>query len=399
MAGELKVFDYTVNILEQLGRGAFGTVYKGFDKAKSPVAIKQVTKTDGRKASTEALKFYYLKQKVLHDHVIKVYDVKTWENSMWIVMEHCDLGDLNDYFHKYHRKLDTKKKIDIMMQISRGAAFLHLKDVVHRDIKPGNILLKSNRVNPVVKLGDFGLSKFLDPDDVTSGMSSNVGTLWFKAPEFWDRQPDERVRYHRNVDVYAAGLTFAAMLQAEPGDSLLPNAESHLLSSETNLPIGFVAFTRCQNRQSEVKVSVPHIRDPPLVKQLKYIIEEMTCFSPEARLAAAEVEGRLVTLGTSQNAQTNPSPSTSHFEEVKIFPEICCHLLNTINNVLSILHFISIKVDNYAVNHYDLAIKKSQFYHNTLSYLISAKVSFLPKILGISTLRDEMDNYDPPNSY
>ena len=186
MAGELKVFDYTVNILEQLGRGAFGTVYKGFDRHQTAVVIKQVSKSDSRKASIEALKFYYLKQKILHDHVIKVRDVKTWEDSMWIVMEYCDLGDLNDYFHKYHRRLDIDRKINIMSQIAKGVAFLHLRNVVHRDIKPANILLKSNGVNPQVKLGDFGLSKFLDPDDITSGMSSNVETLLFKAPEFWD---------------------------------------------------------------------------------------------------------------------------------------------------------------------------------------------------------------------
>ena len=48
-------------------------------------------------------------------------------------------------------------------------------------------------------------------------MHSNVGTMAFKAPEFWDPQTDERIRYHRNVDVYAAGLTFTAIVQAVPG--------------------------------------------------------------------------------------------------------------------------------------------------------------------------------------
>ena len=66
-----------------------------------------------------------------------------------------------------------------------------------------------------IKLADFGLCRILTADEST--MSNNVGTLMFKAPEFWDPKSNDKVRYHRNIDVYAAGLTFAAMLQAVPG--------------------------------------------------------------------------------------------------------------------------------------------------------------------------------------
>ena len=63
-------------------------------------------------------------------------------------------------------------------------------------------------------------------------MSSNVGTLVFKAPEFWDPKSDERIRYNRTVDVYAAGLTFAAILQAVKGRSLIPKVRmrGHLVT-------------------------------------------------------------------------------------------------------------------------------------------------------------------------
>ena len=134
---------------------------------------------------------------------------------MWIVMEYCDLEDLNNFFKKYHGKLDKDKEVKIMGQISRGITFLHNQNIVHRDIKPGNILLKNENAKVIVKLRDFGLSKFLDPNGATSSMSSNVGTQWFQAPEFWDRDPEDKLRYHRNVDVYAAGLTFTAMLPSQ----------------------------------------------------------------------------------------------------------------------------------------------------------------------------------------
>ena len=107
-------------------------------------------------------------------------------------MEFCDLGDLNQFFKSYYSQLTIEMKVKLMKQIMNGIAFLHDRNIVHRDIKPGNILLASTpEHNVVVKLGDFGLSKILDPDSLTSAMSSNVGTLSFKAPEFWNTTPDE----------------------------------------------------------------------------------------------------------------------------------------------------------------------------------------------------------------
>ena len=100
-----------------------------------------------------------------------------------------------------------------MHGIASGICYLNKNSIIHRDIKSGNILIAS-KFPMVPKLTDFDLSKFLDPDDETSVMSSNVGTNAFKAPEFFNRV-DGKLRYHRNVDIYAAGLIFLAMIQAK----------------------------------------------------------------------------------------------------------------------------------------------------------------------------------------
>ena len=292
-----KVCGYSIDLLHEIGRGSFGTVYRGYDDDGHSVAIKKISKHNREAAIKEAVIFYSLKKGVRHENIIKVHDVKTWEDSMWIVMEYCDFEDLNNFFEKYHGKLDKKKKVRIMSQISRGMTFLHNQNIIHRDIKPGNILLKSENAKVIVKLGDFGLSKTLDPDDITSAMSSNVGTLAFKAPEFWNKESNGKVRYHRSVDVYAAGLTFTAMLQTISGvQSLVPKVEGSLEHSETHMPIGFAAFTRYQNNNTEIRVVVQDENNTPSMNRLKSIIEAMTCFLPEARIAAAEVVKRIDAL-------------------------------------------------------------------------------------------------------
>ena len=105
-----KCFGYQIDFVDNLlGHGGFVTVYRGQNDAGTTFAIKRVSKTNKRNASTEAVKAHFLKEKINHDHVVKVHDVKNWKDSMWIVMEYCNLGDLNSFFEKYQQKLDTKK--------------------------------------------------------------------------------------------------------------------------------------------------------------------------------------------------------------------------------------------------------------------------------------------------
>ena len=292
------VFGNKVDLLDELGRGGFGTVYKGCDKWGKMIAIKKVSKMDKAKANGEAVKFHYLKKKVFHEHIIKVYDVKSLNGAMWIMMEYCDLGDLNQFFKGYEVPLQhITFKTELMKQIISGITFLHSEDIVHRDIKPGNILLKSTSKGEVqIKLGDFGLSKILDPDSLTSAMSSNVGTNLFKAPEFWNHKPGASVKYHRNIDVYSAGLTFTAMLQAVPNKNLFPTAEGSLNYSETAMPIGFAANTRMAYHQPEFQVVENKPDDDETTTKVKELIRQMTCACSKKRLSSRMVKQRLDTM-------------------------------------------------------------------------------------------------------
>ena len=247
------IFGYKVT-REKLGRGTFGTVYKGYGNNDTVVAVKMIetdTENGWKDASKEALKCHYLKDEGLqaNKNIMKIFDVKYKEKAFYIFMEYCSYGDLDQFFKKHYSQINMDVKVKLMRQIIDGIAFLHQRKIVHRDIKPANILLTSATGNDVVvKLGDFGLTKILDPECLTSAMSSNVGTLAFKSPEFFE---DARIKYHRNVDVYASGLTFTAMLQAEPGKSLRPKAEQ---LGENIVSVGMTAYNRMARGQPDIAV-------------------------------------------------------------------------------------------------------------------------------------------------
>ena len=204
-------------------------------------------------------------------------------------MPFCKLGDLNSFFQA--RDVPHKTMIDGLKQIMAGIEYLLSQDIVHRDIKPGNILV-ATEIPLLLQLTDFDVSKCLDPEVETSLMTSNVGTLAFKAPEFFQRTSPGKIEYHRNVDIYAAGLTFLAILQAKKGNKLLiPRIETPMDDSELHVPsVGQLIAERMKYKVPElgiVKVEEPNGR-------LKRLISQMTSVSPDKRWSAVKVLRALV---------------------------------------------------------------------------------------------------------
>jgi hypothetical protein len=170
------------DVLEILGRGAFGIVARAFDeKLQRVVAIKVLAP---HLAATSPARKRFLREarasgKVRHENVVQIHAVEE-EPIPYLVMEFIPGQTLQQKLDS-SGPLDAKEVLRIGEQIARGLAAAHAQGLIHRDIKPGNILLE-NGPEPKVKITDFGLARAADDASLTqSGVIA--GTPLYMAPE------------------------------------------------------------------------------------------------------------------------------------------------------------------------------------------------------------------------
>lgn len=160
-------------------------------------------------------------QKLKHENIVQIKDGGTHENSLYYVMELADSGTLKDVLG---HALPWRDAVDVALQLAEALTVLHENDVVHRDLKPGNIYLSSSGH---VKLGDFGLARDLNADPLTmEGMT--VGTVLYMAPEQLRGQEITPA-----TDLYALGCLLFEMLTAIPpfaGASVTDVCQHHLFT-------------------------------------------------------------------------------------------------------------------------------------------------------------------------
>ena len=290
-----------------IGQGAFGVLFKGTDSDKNPIVAKRIDEKWPQRI--EKLNF----EKLLtldHPNVIRILDVERTDNIFWMFMHYFELRDLNRLFRT--RDLSIDAKLSIMVQIVCGLEYLHSQNIAHRDLKPGNILVardsKAQNAPILAKLADFDVSKCFDFDVDTSAMSSNVGTLAFKAPEFFQRLESGKIMYHKNVDIYACGLTFLAMIQTSAGKKMLmPQIETPQDDSEVFAPsIGQLVAERIKYKSANLEIVVTdetgddrnhHVTCGPQETKIKRLIQKMTCIEPNKRLSASESLRILLQVG------------------------------------------------------------------------------------------------------
>ncbi|MFZ5903237.1 MAG: serine/threonine protein kinase [Chloroflexota bacterium] len=197
-------------ILERLGEGGMAVVYKAYDtRLESEVAVK-IIRTENLAPSilTRALKRFEREAKSLakltHANIVRVLDYGEHEGKPFLVMPYLPGGTLKQRLQG--RQMPYQEAVRILIPICRALEYAHEQGMIHRDVKPSNILITQSG-DPM--LTDFGIAKIIDEEatmDLT-GTSSTIGTPEYMAPE----QITSKNVDHR-ADIYALGIVFYEMV-------------------------------------------------------------------------------------------------------------------------------------------------------------------------------------------
>jgi serine/threonine protein kinase len=198
---------------ERLGHGGMATVYRAHDrKLDREVAIKLLADNFAgdeevrRRFSREAR----LAAKLDHPNVIQVFDVGEEDERPYIVMEYVEGGTVGDRLQRRRRSLATSEALQILAQLCDGLGHAHAKKLVHRDIKPQNLLLRES--DGCLKITDFGIARAAEETTRLTRPGKVIGTDRYMAPE---QLADGKIT--PAADVYACGVV---------ADELLPDARS-----------------------------------------------------------------------------------------------------------------------------------------------------------------------------
>lgn len=223
---------YKYNNLEhKIGGGSFGTVYKAYDRVLDRnVAIKvsEVTTIQDKEVSLQ-VEFDAIKSLAKHPNIANYESVHRFEDGPGIydyaIMQYYPLGNLSNFIKKH--QLNEKQKSHVLVQILEGLAYLHKKKVVHRDIKPGNILVVDRPNEGIVpKITDFGLSKLTDAHNPKSQFANSFagGTVQYSSPEQLKGLP---LKF--NTDLWSFGVI---IYEVFTGQSLFDTKENSAASVE-----------------------------------------------------------------------------------------------------------------------------------------------------------------------
>jgi serine/threonine protein kinase len=289
-------------VLDRIGAGGMGQVYKARHRRMDRIVALKVLSTSAMKNADAVRRFereVRAAARLMHPNIVAALDAGEQEGVHYLVMEFVDGPDLSSVL-KTGGKLNVKQACVVVAQAARGLAFAHSKGVVHRDIKPGNLLVDHEGA---VKVLDMGLARFDDgapgnvvPEGELTQNGTLMGTLDYLAPE----QALDTTHADAKSDVYSLGCTLYRLLTGEPVYGGRTMVEKILAHRDQPIP--------------SLRLSLPDAPPP-----LELLVTRMLAKKPADRPTMQEVaesvadiaSGRLIYSDLSGVAEDSAVPSGS----------------------------------------------------------------------------------------
>lgn len=248
---------------KELGRGGMGAVYRATDTVlQRQVAIKVLKEIRGEEVGHKIRLEAQILARLLHDNIVRLYDLNMEGEAYYFIMEEVDGAS----FHRRGKLLSLNEKVRILAQVSEALDYAHHQGVIHRDVKPGNVLLTSA---DQAKLSDFGLS-------VLSGQTQESGVARGTPSHMSPEQARGRRLDHR-TDLYAVGVM---LYECATGSLPFSGNVAAVMAQQVNTP-----------------PDPPRSRKPEITPALDEFILALLAKSPEDRPSSGrEVAEHLLRL-------------------------------------------------------------------------------------------------------
>lgn len=223
-----------------IGIGGMSVVYKAYDRVDDRVVAVKILKDEFLANEEFRLRFKNESKAIAvlsHPNIVKVYDVSFGESLQYLVMEYVEGITLKEYIERQGR-LETREAVHFVVQILRALQHAHDKGIVHRDIKPQNIMLLPNAT---IKVADFGIARFSRAESRNINETSAIGSVHYISPE------QARGEYtDGRADIYSVGVVLYEMLTGQ-----LP------FESESDISVAIMQMQEEAVRPRELNPDIP----------------------------------------------------------------------------------------------------------------------------------------------
>ncbi|XP_069471287.1 serine/threonine-protein kinase ULK2 isoform X2 [Ambystoma mexicanum] len=276
------VGDFEYSRKDLIGHGAFAVVFKGRHRKKTDweVAVKSINKKNLSKSQILLGKEIKILKELQHENIVALYDVQELPNSVFLVMEYCNGGDLADYLQAKGTLSEDTIRV-FLQQMASAMRVLHNKGIIHRDLKPQNILLsyvtrRKAALNGIrIKIADFGFARYLQSNMMAATL---CGSPMYMAPEVIMSQ-----HYDAKADLWSIGTVIYQCLVGKPpfqanspqdlrlfyekNKNLLPSIPRETSPYLTDLLLGLLQRNQKDRLDFDAFFSHPFLEQVPTVKK------------------------------------------------------------------------------------------------------------------------------------